>query len=233
MKEAEFTLQVIRLGKIKLTYHPQTLIASWVIMGGIFVLLFLLSRRIQFLPTRRQVLLEALLGWFDEVLKETMGQRGRKFLFFMTTLFLFVLASNWAGIIPGVLSPTRDINVCLGFGLVVLITAHANSILTKGLKGYIKGYFEPFWWLFPSNVFSEIGKTLSHSFRLFGNIFAGGIIVAVIPMIVLKLFKFWGVPAIIIATPLLKGFFGLFLGGIQAFVFVVLAIAYISVLAAQ
>ena len=91
-------------------------------------------------------------------------------------------------------------------------------------------YVEPFPFLLPSNIISELGKLISHSFRLFGNIYAGGIVVNLIPVIVLKLLGSTGIVLLLFMMPLLKGFFDVFVGAIQAFVFALLAAAYISVL---
>lgn len=231
MRETEFAIKKIHLGAIELFYNLDTLIFTGIIMFVIILLFFWLKQGLQFLPGRKQIVLESIFEYFDGVLEESLGQDGRKFLGFIVTLFTFVLLSNWMGIIPGCLSPTRDLNVCLGLALVVLVIAHGNAIKVKGLKKYISAYFQPYWWLFVSNVFSEISKALSHSFRLFGNIFAGGIVVALIPALIIKLLSFWGIPLVIVTSPLIKAFFGIFLGGIQAYVFTVLAIAYMSVLA--
>ena len=233
MRETEFVERTLVVFGRDLPYHLDTLIFSAIVSFVILGLCLWLKKGFGFHPTRRQVVLESLLEWFDEILRESLGSRGRIFLAFTVTLFLFVLLSNWMGLIPGFLSPTRDINVCLGLALLVFMIAHTNAIRTKGVKGYLKSYFKPYWWLFPSNVFAEVSKTLSHSFRLFGNIFAGGIVVALIPTIILKLLHYWGIPLVIVSNPILQGFFGIFVGGVQAFVFTILAVAYVGVLAQE
>lgn len=212
------------------TFNPQTVAMSWLAILGVFLLGFLSTRSLQPVPGRRQVFTESLIGWFDGMAKEALGHDGRTFLPLILTLFLFILVSNWFSVIPGLSSPTRDLNTCLGLGLVVFFTSHIWSIRVNGLRRYLGRYFQPYWFMFPSNIFSELGKVLSHSFRLFGNIFAGGIIIAVIPVILIQLFKTLGIPLGILGMPLIKAFFGLFIGGIQAFVFTMLALTYIAVL---
>jgi F-type H+-transporting ATPase subunit a len=233
MRETTFWIKDIVIAGRKFSYHADTLIFSLLVSLAVFLVCLLLTRRMQYIPSKRQALLESIVEWFDDVLKESLGPQGRRFLSFIVTLFLFILVSNWSAVIPGFLSPTRDINTCLGLGLLVLIIAHTNAIRTKGLGRYLKSYFKPYWWLFPSNVFAEVSKTLSHSFRLFGNIFAGGIVIALVPTIIMKLLHYWGIPLVLISNPLLKGFFGIFIGGIQALVFTILAVAYMGVLAQE
>lgn len=233
MSQTIFLVKSISLFGKEFFYNLDTLLFSAGIALALLLLCVWLKGKLQVVPGRRQVILETILSWFDDVLQESMGKRGRVFLGFIVTLFLFILLCNWANSIPGFLSPTRDLNLCLGLALVVLVVAHTNSVKTKGIKNYLKSYFKPYWWLLPSNIFSEISKTLSHSFRLFGNIFAGGIVIALIPLIIMRLFKLWGIPLVIIFSPILKVFFGIFIGGIQALVFSILAVAYIGVLAQE
>ena len=210
--------------------NPLTILRTWGACLFILLFFFLLKWRVKEVPHRGQSLLEMIVGWFDGVLKESLGEDGRKFLPFIATLFIFVLVCNWMSVIPGVIGPTRDLNLPLGLALVVFLVAHASAIKKKGVFKYVKSYFEPFWFLFPSNVFSEISKVLSHSFRLYGNIFAGGIIISLVPVIFWQLFKWTGFAVAVPVNTILTVFFGLFLGGIQAFVFALLAVAYISVL---
>jgi F-type H+-transporting ATPase subunit a len=114
--------------------------------------------------------------------------------------------------------PTDDLNTDLGFGLFVFLLAQGFAIYKKGIWKYIKSYFEPVPFLMPLNVIGELAKPISHSFRLFGNIMGGGILIAILSW----LLKYFVAPAF------LWGYFGLFVGLIQAFVFMMLAIAYIS-----
>ncbi|HIE36142.1 MAG TPA: F0F1 ATP synthase subunit A [Candidatus Omnitrophica bacterium] len=232
MPKTQFLVKKIVIFGKEFSYHLDILLFTIVVCFAVFFLCLWLKKKTSFFPTKRQIILESLLEWFDNILKES-NLKSRFFLSFIVSLFLFILISNCISVIPKFLSPTRDLNTCLGLALVVSVIAHINAIKTKGIKRYIKGYFSPYWWLFPSNVFSEISKTLSHSFRLFGNIFAGGIVISLVPTLILKLFKLWGILLVIFSLPILKGFFDLFVGGIQAFVFTILAVAYIGVLSQE
>lgn len=223
------TIDIPGLG-LSLSLNPQTVAMSWLAILVIILSAFILTRNLKPLPGRGEVLLESLVSWFDRITKEALGKDARTFLPLILSLFLFILISNWFSVIPGLTSPTRDLNTCLGLGLLVFFISHIWSIKVNGLRRYLSRYFKPYWFMFASNIFSEFGKVLSHSFRLFGNMFAGGIIISIIPVILIQLFKTLGIPLGILGMPLIKAFFGLFIGGIQAFVFSMLALTYIAVL---
>ncbi len=210
--------------------NPVTIFTTWGICLFLIGIASVVSYRLRKIPSRFQALVELLYEAFRDLTIETIGGIGHRYVPYIFTLFLFVLLSNWISIIPIFSSPTGDLNTCLGLGLIAFFTAHGTSIKERGIGGYLKMYLEPFPFLLPSNLVSEIGKLISHSFRLFGNIYAGGIVVALIPFIVLKLLGAWGVPLLLVMMPVIKGFFDVFVGAVQAFVFALLAAAYISVL---
>jgi F-type H+-transporting ATPase subunit a len=208
----------------------ETILYSWLIIIMLLILSMVLKKRLKIIPGKFQVLIEVIYKYFEEALVQTMGEKGKKFLPLILSIFLFVLFSNWISVIPGAIPPTKDLNTCLGLALLVLFIAHFSAIKEKGFRKYLKGYISPSWILLPSNIFAEFGKTLSHGFRLFGNIFAGGAMISILPVLLVKLFKWVGIPVGLLTMPVVDTFFGLFIGGIQAFVFTVLAMAYISIL---
>ena len=132
---------------------------------------------------------------------------------------------------PGLVEPTRSVNTDLAMALMVFIVVHVNSIRRKGTIEYLKQYWGDAFpckgkWLFLApvnffivmNIISEISSVVSHSFRLFGNIFGGFLIFTIVSSLINHL---------IIPVGLLA-FFGLFSGLIQAFVFTMLTITYIT-----
>ncbi len=215
---------------VTLEINPVTIITTWVICLFLLIVASVVSYRLRKIPSRFQAFVEILYESLRGLAVDTIGKGGEKFVPYIVTLFVFVLISNWLSLIPGLASPTADLNTCLGLGLLAFFVAHGSAIREKGLLGYLKMYLEPFPFFLPLNVISEFGKLLSHSFRLFGNIYAGGIVVALIPFIVLKLLGGWGVPFLLLIMPVLKGFFDVFVGAVQALVFALLAAAYIAVL---
>lgn len=215
--------------------NPNTLLTTWIVIGTLLLLGILIRQISKLIPGKLQTAVEYILGYFIDFSKQSLGEDWKKFFPLVTTLFLFVAVSNCICIIPGVKSPTSDLNTCLGLGLMVFVIVHISAIRHKGLVNYIKGYFRPFFFFFPLNVLGDLGKAISHSFRLFGNMFAGGIIIALVGPIAFKVGGILAIPKaatspiVILLLVIAKGFYGIFIGIIQAFVFAVLALTYISV----
>jgi F-type H+-transporting ATPase subunit a len=184
---------------------------------------FLVSRSIRNVPGRLQGTFELLFDLFRELVRETLGKHGDRHFPTIVTLFLFIWVSNLLGVIPLLSEPTRDVNVPIGQMLVMIAIVHFEAIRVKGIKKYTKEYFEPFFIMVPLNVIGEIAKGISLSFRLFGNISGGSIIILVISY----LFKYTIMPVG------LNLFFGIFVGTVQAFVFTMLSLTYIAVAVAE
>jgi F-type H+-transporting ATPase subunit a len=132
---------------------------------------------------------------------------------------MFLVISNWIGILPHLEEPTKDLNTPLGLGIMGFIIAHYAGIKSKGIKMYLKEYCAPIFFMMPLNVIGELAKVVSISFRLFGNIMGGSIIILVVSYLTYS----------VLLPPFLYAFFGIFVGTIQAFVFTMLTIVYISV----
>ncbi|TCS83409.1 F0F1 ATP synthase subunit A [Tepidibacillus fermentans] len=115
-------------------------------------------------------------------------------------------------------SPTADASVTLAMSLSIIILTHIFSVKFVGIKNYIKHYFEPHFLFFPLHIIEEFAKTLTLGFRLFGNIFAGEVLIAVILLMG---------AAGIIPLAIWQGF-SVFVGAIQAYVFTILSMVYIS-----
>ena len=213
-----------------------TVYMSWIIM---FLLVFAgikATCNLKKVPGRLQLAMEMFVEGFDKICHDTLGDKGRIFMPYVSTLFLFILFSNWIGILPPVSEhfpleePTRDLNTTLGLGIISFCVSHLAAIRYRGIKSYIATYFDP--WIeikglkipnlafAPLNVVGELGKAVSHSFRLYGNILGGAIIMQVIS----NLTRYIMLPVG------LNFFFGLFVGAVQAFVFSMLALTYIAVL---
>lgn len=172
-------------------------------------------------PSQPQVLFEMVYSFFEDLTCDTLGEHKRHFTPYALTIFIFLWTCNMIGLIPipGFMEPTRNLNVPLGMGVIAIIVVHFMAIKHKGVGEYLKGYTEPFLPFAPINLVGELSKTISISFRLFGNILGGAIIMLVV-----------GVLVRFILLPIgLTLFFGLFIGTIQAFVFTMLSLSYIAV----
>jgi F-type H+-transporting ATPase subunit a len=181
-------------------------------------------------PSKFQLMWEILLEQVNDLADSAIGPKGRRFVPIAITLFLFILVSNWIGFIPSALhpgvsaeilpAPTSDVNLPLAMALLVIVWVHVESFRARGFRGYFRHYKEPYILLTPINIIEEITKPITLTFRLFGNLFSGGLMVAVI----VSLLPIYASPiGEIIWKP-----FDLFIGLIQAYIFMLLTILYFA-----
>jgi len=215
----------VPLGSLSLRFNLMTMIASWVVMVLLIVLALSLRRglrqTIEEKPNRAQAMVDAVVGLLQSQLGAGFSSErlARELLPFVGTLFLFVLFLNWISVVPYLGgAPTEDLNIPISLAVMVLVMSHVVASRVHGVGGHVRGLFKPFAFLFPLHLLGELGRTTSHSFRLFGNLFGGGILIAV--------FSTALVPLVVPVG--LNLFFGLFAGLIQAFVFAMLAVIYIN-----
>ncbi len=210
---------VLTIEGYRLEFNSETLIMSWIVMGIIIVFAIVATRKLSFLPGGFQTIAEVLIAAFDDLVSDALDERNRHYFPMIITLFMFLWLSNMIGVIPYASEPTKDLNTPLAYGILGFVIAHYAGIRSKGFKAYAKEYFEPLFFMFPLNVVGELSKVVSISFRLFGNIMGGAIIITVVSHLTYQ----------VLLPPLLYAFFGLFVGTIQAFVFTMLTLVYISV----
>ena len=215
----------LHIGNLQFQIDKAAMIMSWIVMGLLILLALYLRRAllqdVEDKPNRVQAALDTLMDLLqDQLTSNFSSERLARDLFpFISTLFLFVLLSNWLGVVPGLSSPTQNLNVTMGLALLVFVVSQVLAMRAKGMKTYWKGYLEPVPFLLPLNIIGELSRPMSHAFRLFGNVLAGTILTTVV------MAKF----APIVVPSILNIVFGLFFGAIQAFVFAILAVAYINV----
>ena len=210
----------LSLGGLDVTLNSLALIHTWLIMAVLILFGFLATRQTKLIPNPLQTVAELIVTTFDGLVKDALEMEDyRKYFPLICALFLFLWLSNIWGIIPYFSEPTKDLNTPLGFGLLGFVIAHYSGIKVKGFKHYASEYFQPIFFMAPLNIIGEIAKVVSISFRLYGNIMGGAIIIVVVGHLVYSL----------VLPPFLNAFFGLFVGTIQAFVFTMLTLVYISV----
>ena len=198
----------------------EVIVMTWIVFAALIVLGLFTSWKKNILPRPMQIFGELVVSTLYDLTEDALGEEhAKKYAPMICALFLFLLLSNWLGIIPNLEEPTKDLNTPLGLGLMGFAIAHYAGIKSKGFKAYIKEYFQPIFFMMPLNLIGELAKIVSISFRLFGNIMGGSIIILVVSHLVYS----------VILPPFLYAFFGLFVGTIQAFVFTMLTVVYISV----
>jgi F-type H+-transporting ATPase subunit a len=210
---------VLELFGITLTVNYVTVFNTWIIMAVLIVLALFVRARIKRVPGSSQRLAELYISAMDNLTRETLETTSRAYFPLVATMFVFLLMCNWWGIIPGFEEPTKDLNTPLSLGIMGFCLTHTASIRAKGIGRYLKEYTHPFIIMVPLNVVGELAKVVSISFRLFGNIMGGAIIITVVSWMVYSL----------VLPPFLYVFFGMFVGTVQAFVFTMLTITYIAV----
>ncbi|MBD2446810.1 F0F1 ATP synthase subunit A [Nostoc sp. FACHB-152] len=212
-----------QLGNLKI--HGQVFLTSWFVISLLVIASLAATRNIQKVPSGIQNLMEYALEFIRDLAKNQLGEKEyRPWVPFIGTLFLFIFVSNWSGaLIPWKLiklpsgelaAPTNDINTTVALALLTSLAYFYAGFSKRGL-GYFKKYIEPTPVLLPIAILEDFTKPLSLSFRLFGNILADELVVAVLVLLV-PLF----VPLPVMAL-------GLFTSAIQALVFATLAGAYI------
>jgi F-type H+-transporting ATPase subunit a len=201
------------LGPLQVT---NTVVYTWIIMAIVSAVFIVLGRHLQVRPTRFQNALEWVVETIDNLIGSMISDRPRLFLPLVGTLAVFITASNLGGLIPGIKSPTTDINTPLALAIVVFFSVHYYGIRRKGLLGHLRHYVEPIFILLPIEVASELARTMSLTFRLFGNILGEEIVIAVL-FIILPYF-----------IPIPMMLFSIFTSVIQAYVFTLLTVVYLS-----
>ena len=198
----------------------EVIVMTWIVFFVLIVFGFLTTRKRGLLPKPMQVVGELIISQLYELTEDALGkEKSKTYAPLICALFMFLLLSNWIGIVPHLEEPTKDLNTPLSLGIMGFVLAHYAGIKTKGFKEYSREYFQPIFFMMPLNVIGELAKVVSISFRLFGNIMGGSIIILVVSYLTYS----------ILLPPLLNAFFGLFVGAIQAFVFTMLTLVYISV----
>ena len=205
--------------------HAQVLINTWIVMAIVLGVAYTTTRRLQTVPASAQNFIEYFVEFIRDIAKTQVGKEYKDWVPFIGTLFAFIFVSNWSGaLIPwkiielpsGELSaPTNDVNTTTALALMVSFAYFYAGMQKKGLS-YFKRYLEPTPILLPINILEDFTKPLSLSFRLFGNILADELVVAVLLSLV----------PLVVPIPLIL--LGLFTSAIQALIFATLAGAYVG-----
>jgi len=229
---------IAHLGPIIIT---NSMLTSVLVVALIALLAWLGTRKMKLIPGRYQSLLEMIVEFLLDLAEDTAGKRvGRKIFPLVATFFIFILAANWIGLLPGFGSSitvaalesgghgaeevvrvplfraaNADLNMTAAMALLSITVVQISGVLVNGVKGYLKHLTSPAM-LTPVHIISEFSHIISLAARLFGNIFGGEVLVTVMYALVPLL-----VPTVFLGLEVLFGF-------IQALIFTVLSIVYIA-----
>lgn len=223
---------ILRIGDFWLS---ETVIVSWIIIAFLAIASYLLTRNLKKEPTSKvQFFLEFAITSLNKLVKETMGERAIKTLPFIIpyicSLFLFFLFSNIIGLV-GLRSPTVDLDTTLAWATITVVMIYYTALKNKGM-GFFKGFIDPVPIFLPINIVGEIARPISLSFRPFGNIMGGTIIMSLV-------YQFLGylstlIPNVtipfgqlVIPVPL-HLYFDIFAGCLQAFIFIMLTMVFVG-----
>jgi F-type H+-transporting ATPase subunit a len=209
-----------------------TVVTTWVLIALFFILFNWGLKDLEMVPGKRQALFETIYNIYDDLVKQMFGKRAKEFVVYISALISFIFLSNIVSFfpIPGISnvngqwvispllrSPSADINTTLGLALITTFMFIYVAIRENGVKGYVGGLCQPTPVMLPLNIIGELAKPTNISMRLFGNAFAGMVIMGLLYM---------AAPAVVPAP--LHLYFDLFQGLVQSFVFTMLTMVYIQ-----
>lgn len=197
------------------TWVTNTVTTTWIIMIALTLLSIFLTRKLSDVPGKKQNIAEILVDTVNGLVAQTMGESKLYFAPYMLTLIMFLAVANLSGLL-GFRPPTADLNTTFALSLLTFGMTIFFGIKSKKM-GYIKGFGEPFIFMLPTNIIGELANPISLSFRLFGNIL-GGVVIMTLLYQVIPL----GVPAV------LHAYFDVFSGLVQTFIFTMLSMVFIS-----
>lgn len=203
---------------------PETIVNVYIILLAFLVFALIVNRKIKNAdpnkpPSGLLNVMEIAIEGVQNLVKQTMGEKQVWFSSYIFTLMAFLLVANLFGLL-GFTPPTSDYSVTLTLALITFTLTQFFSIKNNGVLGYFKSYTEPMAFLTPLNIIGEIANPISLSFRLFGNILSGVIIMSLI-------YNALGLVAPLI-TPILHSYFDVFAGVLQTFIFSMLTMIFIG-----
>ncbi|WP_207761709.1 F0F1 ATP synthase subunit A [Tetzosporium hominis] len=217
-----------------LTGNLSTLMMLAVTTLIVFLIAFFSTRNLKLKPTGMQNFMEWIMDFVKGIIKSNMDWKtGGSFHILGITLLLFIFVANVLGLPFAIIyndylwwkSPTADPTVTMTLAAMIIIMTNYYGIKAKGFKGYISDFAKPLPFLAPLKVIEEFANTLTLGLRLYGNIYAGEVLLALIAGLATS--SIFGFVGAIIPALAWQGF-SIFIGGIQSFIFVMLTMVYMA-----
>jgi F-type H+-transporting ATPase subunit a len=204
---------LVHLGPVSIT---TPVAATWAIMLVSSMTSWLVTRRLQSRPGRRQAALEIVVTGIMRQIEDIIGKDPRPFLPMLGTIFIFLVSANLAGLLPGGEAPTSKLETPAALALIVFVSVHFFGVRARGLRGYLASFAEPKLVMLPLNIVSEVTRTFSLMVRLFGNVMSGEFVIALVV----------GLAGLFVPVPLMV--LEVLVGIVQAYIFTVLATVFIG-----
>jgi F-type H+-transporting ATPase subunit a len=191
---------------------------TWVVMLLLVGGAWLVTRRLRTGAdmSRGQNALEVVVVFLRDQIREVTARSPDRYLTLVGTLFIFILVSNVLAVVPGFVPPTASLSTTTALALCVFFAVPVYGIAARGVRPYLRSYLRPNPLMLPFNIIAELSRTLALAVRLFGNVMSFTKIVAILLAVAPLVF------------PALLNALGLLTGVIQAYIFSVLALVYIS-----
>jgi F-type H+-transporting ATPase subunit a len=201
------------LGPLAIT---RSVVTTWAIMAALASVSRLVTHSLRRHPERRQIVVELIVTGMLVQIEEVIGKGARPFLPLLGTLFLFLVAANLSGVLPGVEAPTGKLETPAALAMMVFVAVHYFGVRARGPLGYLATFAKPKLVMLPLNIVSEIIRTFSLMVRLFGNVMSGEFVIALIV----------GLAGLFVPIPLMV--LEILVGLVQAYIFTVLATVFIG-----
>ncbi|OCA81063.1 F0F1 ATP synthase subunit A [Pradoshia sp. D12] len=217
-----------------LTFNLGNVLMITVASVIVFLIAVLSTRKLAVKPSGMQNFMEWVIDFVRNIINSNMDwNTGGRFLVLGTTLIMYIFVSNMLGLPFSVTyngdlwwkSPTADPVVALTLAVMIVVLTNFYGIKMRGFKGYSKNFVSPMPFLFPLKIIEEFANTLTLGLRLFGNIYAGEILLSLLAGSLAT--DFWSSALAIGPTIVWQGF-SIFIGAIQAFIFTMLTMVYMA-----
>ncbi len=235
---------LFNIGGIVIT---ETVVNTWVVILLITALCIFLTRNMKVhCETRRQLIAEYIVKTFNKLVRGNMGEKFSEYSPLIAAVMLSSALCSLSSLV-GAYAPTGDLSTLVGWALLVFALITYNKIRASGILGYFKGYTQPIAVMTPMNIISEFATPISMAFRHFGNIASGTVVMALVYSAMAALSNallgilpgalgstLSQIPIFQVGIPaVLSLYFDLFSACIQAFIFSMLTMAYVSAAASE
>ena len=207
------SVAVFHVGPLVVT---RPVLTTWAIMAVLALSSWLATRRLDLRPSRRQAALELLITGIGTQIEDVIRASPRPFLPLLGSLFIFLVAANLSGVLPGAEAPTGKPETPAALALIVFLSVHYFGVRARGVVSYLANFAKPKLIMLPLNIVSEVTRTFSLMVRLFGNVMSGEFVIAMVISLAGLL-----VPIPLMALEILVGL-------VQAYIFCVLATVFIG-----
>ena len=207
------SVALFHLGPVPVTAG---VVVTWAIMAVLVLGGILVTRRLSLVPSATQAAFELVVDTVDIQIRTTMRVEPAPYRAFVGTLFAFIFVANWSSLVPGIEPPTAHLETDAALALLVFVAVIWFGIRAGGLRGYLATFASPNPIMIPLNFIESLTRTFSLLVRLFGNVMSGVFVIG----IVLSL------AGLLVPIPLMA--LDLLTGAVQAYIFAVLAMVFIS-----